>query len=51
MLAAKTTARPVSAALGGSRSAAESSVVAPITWARDGPNMLRADSSGEPVAA
>ena len=25
--------------------------VAPITWASDGPNMLRADSSGERVAA
>ena len=42
---------PVIAARGGSRSAADSSAVAPITWAREGPNMLRADSSGEPVAA
>ena len=39
------------AARGGSRSAADSSVAAPITWASDAPNMLRADSSGDPVAA
>lgn len=39
------------AARGGGRSAAESSAVAPINWASEGPNMLRADSSGERVAA
>ena len=47
----KTSASPVIAARGGSRSAADNSVVAPITWAREGPNMARADSSGERVAA
>jgi hypothetical protein len=41
---------PVMAARGGSRSAADSSVVAPITWAREGPNMASAESRGEPVA-
>lgn len=36
--------------LGGRRSEPERRKVAPRTWARDGPNMLTADSSGEPVA-
>ena len=43
--------RPLISARGGSRSDADSSVAAPITWVRDGPNMASADSSGEPVAA
>ncbi len=43
-------ASAVIAARGGSRSAADSSTVAPSTCAKDEPNMLRADSSGDPVA-
>lgn len=39
------------AARGGNRSAADNTVVAPITWARAGPNIASADSSGEPVAS
>lgn len=41
---------PVIVARGASRSAADSRVVAPTTWASCGPNMLTADSSGESVA-
>ena len=37
-------------ARGGSRSDADSTVLAPITWVSDGPNIASADSSGEPVA-
>ncbi len=48
---ANTRARPVVAARGRIRSAADNSVAAPTSWARDGPNMARAVSSGEPVAA
>ncbi len=48
--AANATATPVRVALGGSRSAPDSRKVAPTTWASDGPNMLTAASSGEPVA-
>ena len=40
----------VRAPRGGSRSAADISSVAPSTCARAGPNMLSADSNGEPVA-
>lgn len=40
---------PVSAARGGSRSAADSSAVAPASWAIDGPNIASADSSGDRV--
>ncbi|OKJ65777.1 hypothetical protein AMK29_13485 [Streptomyces sp. CB02261] len=47
---AKKTAVPVSAARGGSRSAAESRVVAPSSWASEGPKSARAESRGEPVA-
>jgi hypothetical protein len=46
----KTSDKPLITGRGGSRSAADSSVVAPISWAREGPNMLRAASSGERVA-
>lgn len=46
---AESRARAVSAARGGSRSAADSRVSAPATWASDGPNIARADSRGEPV--
>ena len=48
--AAKASERPASVARGGSRSAPERKNVAPSTWARAGPNMLSADSSGEFVA-
>ncbi|GGM02552.1 hypothetical protein GCM10010129_52340 [Streptomyces fumigatiscleroticus] len=48
--AAKAREMPVMAARGGSRSAPDRNSVAPSTWARDGPNMLTADSSGESVA-
>jgi hypothetical protein len=47
---AKARVIPVIAARGRSRSAADSSVAAPTTCAREGPNMARADSSGDPVA-
>lgn len=47
----KESAMPVIAARGGSRSAADISTVAPITWASEEPNMDSAASSGEPVAA
>lgn len=47
----KASARPVVAARGGSRSAADISRVAPIIWASEEPNMDRAASSGESVAA
>src|ERR1700729_652371 len=40
----------VMVARGGSRSAADSNVVAPISWAREGPNMPRAESRAEPVS-
>ncbi|GGV52247.1 hypothetical protein GCM10010293_64560 [Streptomyces griseoflavus] len=49
MAAAKASAVPAVAARGGRRSAADIRSVAPRTWARDGPNMLRADSRGEAV--
>ncbi len=39
-----TSARPVIAARGGSRSAADISATAPSTWEKDAPNMLSADS-------
>jgi hypothetical protein len=45
------TATAVSAARGGTRSATESTVVAPSSWANAEPNMLSADSSGDPVRA
>ncbi|MDQ1018585.1 hypothetical protein QFZ43_005134 [Streptomyces afghaniensis] len=48
--AAKIRGRAVRAARGGSRSAAESSSVAPSTCTSDEPNMLTADSSGDSVA-
>ncbi|GAA3131019.1 hypothetical protein GCM10010521_16320 [Streptomyces rameus] len=47
--AAKASAIAGRAVRGGSRSAPESRKVAPSTWASEGPNMLTADSSGEPV--
>ncbi len=49
--AADSDASAVRAARGGSRSAADSRVSAPATWASDGPNIASADSSGEPVRA
>ena len=49
-MTAANTARPVSAARGGTRSAHDSSVAAPTSCANDAPNMLSADSSGESVA-
>ncbi len=48
--AAKATEIPTSVALGGSRSAPDIRSVAPSICASDGPNMLTADSSGDPVA-
>lgn len=51
MASPKASAMPVIAARGGNRSAADISTVAPITWAREEPNMDRAASSGESVAA
>lgn len=46
----KRAAIPATVARGGSRSAADSRVVAPTTWASEGPNMLSAVSSGDCVA-
>lgn len=46
----KISASPVIAARGGTRSATESSVSAPTTWANEEPNMLSAASSDDPVA-
>jgi hypothetical protein len=43
--------RTVSVARGGIRSAMDSSVAAPMTWANEAPNMASADSSGDLVAA
>ncbi|MFK4543573.1 hypothetical protein RKD29_003169 [Streptomyces tendae] len=50
MTTAKASERPASVARGGSRSAPERKNVAPSIWARAGPNMLTAESSGEFVA-
>jgi hypothetical protein len=48
--AANSRLRPVTAARGPIRSAADNKVAAPTSWARDGPNMASAVSSGDPVA-
>lgn len=49
MPAQNTSARPVIAARGGSRSAADISATAPSTWEKEAPNILSADSSGDRV--
>jgi hypothetical protein len=48
--AAKTKDRPLITARGGSRSDADSNVLAPTTCVSDGPKMASAASNGDPVA-
>jgi hypothetical protein len=50
VLSANTDPIAVVAARGGRRSAADSNVIAPASWAKEAPNMLSADSSGDRVA-
>lgn len=48
---AKAAAIEAVAVRGGRRSAADISRLAPITWLKEAPNMLSAESRGDPVAA